>query len=88
MIDEYHMLTAEDRLLAALLDMVIAHCERSENKLDSFVGWPANENAMRLLAEAELIEITSDSDGRIEAKRLPAASALTARVEAAQCKRC
>ena len=32
MLDERHLLTAEDRLLAALLDMVIAHCERSEIK--------------------------------------------------------
>ena len=77
MTDEADVLSPEDWLLSALLDMVIAHCERSENKLDSF-GWRANETAMRLLAEAGLIEITSDSERRIEAKPLPAASALTA----------
>ena len=71
MTDEVDILTPENRLLSALLDMVIAHCERSANKLDSFIGWPANENAMRLLAERGLIEITSESEGRIEAKPLP-----------------
>ena len=84
MTDEVDILTSEDRLLSALLDMVIAHCETSENKLDSFTGWPANANAMRLLAEAGLIEITSDSEGRIKAKPLPAASAATARAEEAR----
>jgi hypothetical protein len=84
MSDEADILTPEDRLPAALLDMVIAHCEWSENKLDSFVGWPANATAMRLLAERGLIEITSESEGRIEAKPLPAASALTARITVAR----
>jgi hypothetical protein len=86
MSDAVDILGPEDWLFSALLDMVVAHCGRSEGKLDSFVGWPANENAMRLLAEAGLIEITSDREGRIEAKPLPAASALTARVEAARRK--
>jgi len=79
------IVSAQDWLFSALLDMVLAHCATSENKLDSFLGWPANENAMRLLAEAGLIEITRErGDGRIEAKPLPAASALTARVAAAR----
>jgi hypothetical protein len=39
---------------------------------------------MRLLAGAELIEITGECEGRIEAKLLPAASGLTARVAAAR----
>jgi len=71
-------------LFSALLDMVMAHCQISENKLDSLVGWPANRNAMRLLAEAGFIEITSDLGGRITADVLPAAGALTARIEAAR----
>jgi hypothetical protein len=83
MSNEADILDPEAWLFSALLDMVIAHCERSENRLDSF-GWPANENAMRLLAEAGFIEITSEREGRIEAKPLPAARALTARVEAAR----
>ena len=74
----------EDWLLSALLDMVIAHCQTTENKLDSFIGWPANATAMRLLAEAGLIKITDDQDGRLLAEVLPAAGELTARVEAAQ----
>ena len=81
---ETPIIDPEQWLFSALLDMVMAHCETSENKLDSFVGWPANENAMRLLAEAGFIEITSEHEGRIKAKPLPAASALTARVEAAR----
>jgi len=84
MSDAPDILGPEDWLFSALLDMVIAHCQTSENKLDSFTGWPANANAMRLLAEAGLIEITSDSEGRIKAKPLPAASAATARAEAAR----
>jgi hypothetical protein len=85
MTSEADVLSSEDWLFSALLDMVIAHCERSENKLDSF-GWPANETAMRLLAEAGLIEIKSDVDGRIMADVLPAAGALTARGAAARGK--
>jgi hypothetical protein len=61
---------------------VVAHCATAEDQLDSFVGWPANENAMRLLAEAGFIKITSEREGRMEANLLPAASGLTARVEA------
>jgi hypothetical protein len=75
-----------DWLFSALLDMVIAHCQISQNKLDGFVGWPAHETAMRLLAEAGLIEIKSDLEGRILAEVLPAAGALTARIEAARRK--
>ena len=81
------MVSAEDWLFSALLDMVMAHCSTPDDKLDSFLGWPANENAMRLLAEAGLIEITRERDGWIEAKPLPAASALTARVAAARRER-
>ena len=84
MTDAAAIVDPEQWLFSALLDMVVAHCATSENKLDSFVGWPANENAMRLLAEAGFIEITSEREGRIEAKLLPAASALAARVEAAR----
>jgi hypothetical protein len=75
------ILSPEDWLFSALLDMVIAHCQTSENRLDSFVGWPAHQNAMRLLAEAGLIQIKSDLDERILAEVLPAAGALTARIE-------
>jgi hypothetical protein len=75
----------EDWLFSALLDMVIAHCQTmTENKLDSFTSWPANETAMRLLAEAGFIEITSDLDGRLTADVLPAGGALTARIQAAR----
>lgn len=84
MTDAGDIVSSEDWLFSALLDMVVAHCTTSENRLDSFVGWPANENAMRLLADAGLIEITGECEGRIEAKLLPAASALTARVAAAR----
>jgi len=83
MTNEADVLSSEDWLFSALLDMVIAHCQRSENKLDSF-GWPANETAMRMLAKAGLIEIKSDLEGRIMAEVLPAAGALTARVAAAR----
>jgi hypothetical protein len=83
MTDEADILTPEDWLLSALLDMVIAHCQ-TENKLDSFLGWPSHRNAMRLLAEAGLIEIKSDLEERILAEVLPAAAALTARIEAAR----
>jgi hypothetical protein len=79
---ETFIIDPEQWLFSALLDMVVAHCATAENTLDSFIGWPANENAMRLLAEAGFIEITREREGRIEAKLLPAASALTARVEA------
>lgn len=78
------IVSPEEWLFSALLDLVIAHCQTSENKLDSFVGWPAHKNAMRLLAEAGLIEIKSDLAERILAELLPAAGALTARVEAAR----
>jgi hypothetical protein len=84
MIDEVDILTPEDWLLSALLNMVIGHCQTPENKLDSFDGWPAHRNAMRLLAEAGLIEIKSDLEERILAEAAPAANALTARIEAAR----
>ena len=67
------ILGPEDWLFSALLDMVIAHCQTPENKLDSFQGWPSNLNAMRLLAGAGLIEIKSDREERIWAEVLPAA---------------
>jgi hypothetical protein len=78
------ILSPEDWLFSALLDMVIAHCQTSENRLDSSVGWPAHQNAMRLLAEAGLIQIKSDLDERILAEVLPAAGALTACIETAR----
>ena len=78
------ILDPEQWLFSALLDMVVAHCATPENTLDSFAGWPANENAMRFLAEAGFIEITREGEGRIEAKLSPAGIDLTARVAAAQ----
>lgn len=80
-------LNPENWLFSALLDMVVAHCSApNEDRLDSFVGWPANVTAMRLLAEAGFIEITSYQDGRVLAKVLPAAHELTALIEAARQK--
>jgi len=78
------VISPEEWLLSALPDMVTAHCATLDDKLDSFRGWPANATAMRLLAEVGLIEITSDQDERLLAEVLPAASSLTARVEAAR----
>ena len=81
------VLDPENWLFSALLDMVIAHCSTlDEGKLDSFRGWPANVTAMRLLAGAGFIEITSDQDGQVLAKVLPAAHELTALIEEARRK--
>jgi hypothetical protein len=46
--------TPEDRLLAALLRMVLEHCTNDKGALDSW-AFSANSEAMQLLAEAGFI---------------------------------
>jgi hypothetical protein len=74
-------LMSEGWLFAALLDMVLEHCSVPGDKIDSFIGYPANVTAMRLLAEAGFIEIESEEESpeRLVAHVLPAAQELTAR---------
>jgi hypothetical protein len=62
--------TPEDWLLGALLRMVLEHCAGPEGTLDSW-AINANAEAMRLLAEAGLIRIDSEADGRVRATVLP-----------------
>ena len=71
----------EDWLFAALLAMVIEHCgTMAEEKLDSY-QLKANEDAMRLLAQAGYIEIETEENERIKAKVLPAAHELMSLVK-------
>lgn len=76
----------EEWLLSALMDMVLQHCGTNDkDKLDSW-ALSANAEAMRLLAEAGLIEIESEFSRRVFAHVLPAAQELETRIEAARRK--
>lgn len=79
-------LTPEDWVFSALLDMVWQHCGSAlDDKLDSY-AISANATAMRLLADAGLIQIESEFSRRVFANVLPAAHELAARIEAANRK--
>ena len=60
-------LFSEGWSFAALLDMVVEHCGAGQEGVVRSFGWRANARAMRVLAEAGYIRITSQHDDDIEA---------------------
>ena len=71
----------EGWLFAALLDMLVEHCGAGQEGIVRSFGWRANARAMRVLAEAGYIRITSQHDDDIEALVDPSGHELMAAAE-------
>jgi len=83
-LDPQVQLFSEGWLFAALLDMVDEHCTTTEpGRVKSF-GWRSNARAMRLLAQAEYLEIDREDGDDIEARILPKARELISLVAVAE----
>jgi hypothetical protein len=78
-ISEGRMAITKERLLSALLLMVIEYCGDTNGVLDSWER-PGNTQAMRLLAESGFLRIDEDDGERVRAIILPEADAFLARM--------
>jgi hypothetical protein len=75
-------LFGEDYLSALLLRMVLEHCGTMKACELSDFTIEANADAIRALADAGLIRIVDEANGRIRATPLPSAETLIARYQA------